>query len=111
MTKKLVTKEEVISQRLCGLKYFDMAVENSSKEKIIEDTIALYKRGGHQQGLGWCFSWSWMELAKSDKFKRSGCIPHSFNMDEALTQGEIQIIIDRLKLPPYIAKSKRKKSP
>lgn len=105
------TKEQVIAERRCGLKYFDKAApDEKSRKELIMNAIAISKK--NPMYVGWSnFSWALgnaiIEIVAKDKE-----ILQFWNTDEVLSQEEMLFVAKELnlKMEDYVDVWKRKTS-
>jgi hypothetical protein len=90
--KPKITREEVIDRRLKGLAMFDQACLKVGREAIIKKAIATHQDPGFKciwapkdcwGHFYWAFGQAWTEVIGEQD------ISATFNVDEALTPGEI----------------------
>lgn len=105
----MYTKEQVIRDRKCGLKYLDQAVEIAGRQGMVDKTIALVRQNAGVWGGGWAdVSWANGNAVK-DLADIEGDISMTWNLDEAFTEAELFDIATELNLilPPDNHKWKR----
>jgi len=98
----MYTKEQVISERKCGLKYLDKAVAFVGMQVILDETIKIRKESPDIWGTGWsnvdwAFGNAWRDVLWKNKLA-SGDIDSTENLDEALTPEQMQYLADNLNL-------------
>jgi hypothetical protein len=101
-------KQEVIDNRLCGLKYVDKALLSMTREQLIEEGIRLAKDHYGTGKAWWTFDWgignAVINAVKSDK-----SISQTWNLDEFLTDDEMSRVASELEIQDkYEAVWKRK---
>jgi len=108
------TKEEVIQGRKCGLKYFDKAVEKVGIQAILEKTVSFSKGSPDTWGRGWsnidwAFGNAWREFCLNKNRESYGGMD-SINLNEALSQEQMQYIADQcgLDIQQYVPSHDRK---
>jgi len=98
----MYTKEQVIRDRKCGLKYFDKAVEIAGRQGVVGKTIALARQHAGVWGGGWAdVSWASGNAVK-DLANIEKDISMTWNLDEMFTDVELFNIATELNLilPP-----------
>jgi hypothetical protein len=93
------TREQIISERRCGLKYFDKAADgNILKADLIEDAINISKRHPDIWGGGWSnVQWALMNAVIA-RVASNRDIMQSWNLDEVLNQEEMKHVAESLNL-------------
>jgi hypothetical protein len=96
----MYTKEQVIRDRKCGLKYLDQAVEIVGRQMVVDKTIALARQHAGVWGGGWSdVSWASGNAVK-DLANIEKDISMTWNLDEAFTDVELFDIAAQLNLIP-----------
>jgi hypothetical protein len=83
------TKDQVVTERRCGLKYFDKAVELVGRPALLQNAFNIAKAYPEVWGRGWSnFGWA-IGNAVIEAINPKGDIAQTWNLDEALTPEEI----------------------
>ena len=95
---KVKTKAQVVSLRSNGLKHFDKALTIKSRQELINDAVTIATQFPDIWGSGWSnFVWAFGNaVAETLNTKRD--ISQSYNLDEALTDVELQQVANTLKI-------------
>jgi hypothetical protein len=103
------TREEIIRDRRCGLKYFDKALTKVSIQRLIDDSIACFQDNPNicpdspWSRMGWSVANVIMEIIDND-------VPPTANLDEMFTDDWMTYISQRIHAPlPDTNAIKRKK--
>lgn len=101
------TKEQIIEERKCGLKYFDMAVQMTSREQVIKDALKINQDHPDIWGRGWS-NLAWAFGNAVGNIVKRGEIQQTWNLDEALSRTEMQELQEKFKLSDYTPMRERK---
>lgn len=83
------TKQQVIADRRCGLKYFDKAVLMTSKQHVLDETLRINQAFPNTWGPGWPnIHWALVN-AVAEIIKPNGDIMQTYALDEALDPNDI----------------------
>ena len=96
------TREQVINERKCGLKYLDKAVAIVGMQAILDETVKISKEHPDtwEQGwtdVVWAFGNAWRNVLWNNKLSK-GDIASTENLDEALTSEQLEWLADELNL-------------
>jgi hypothetical protein len=98
--KSTKTKQDVISNRLFGLKHFDSACEIVSKKEIIQRAIETARDPRYEGIWGKSNEWSQFDWAFGNTWRQiispNADLSTSFNLDEALTPDEMIFVAKEL---------------
>lgn len=95
------TRQQVIDEKRCGIKYFDRAVEKIGRQSLIDQALTIRKNHPTVWGTGWGnIDWA-LGNAVQECAKYNG--PMTWNLDEVLTQDELAYIAEKsgLKVEDY----------
>ena len=105
------TKQQVLDEKRCGIKYFERAVEKIGRTQLLANAVAISHRHPDTWGPGWSnFSWA-LGNAVIDAIDSRSEISQTWNVDEVLTNEEMTSIARELgfKLESYEPLWKRRK--
>lgn len=85
-------------KKIIGLKVWDKALENSTREKIIEESIAVCTKFPDIWGPGWPnFDWALGNVVREVAYPNATRdIAMTWNADDVLTPNELEYIKNRL---------------
>lgn len=108
------TKEEIIKERKLGLHYFDEAVLKLGIQFILDKTIETTSPFFNNRNrimwdhVEYAFAFAWAEHCSK---KTLNTMPGSFNLDEALTQSQIDYLATSLNIKEKYKGVARRKLP
>lgn len=93
----MATKQDVISNKRCGIKWYEHVLNEYDQQLIIDNAIDIYKEFPTIWGPGWptmhwAFHNSFREAYSKMKVKFRNNDQSSFNLDEVLSPAEIEYI-------------------
>lgn len=96
------TKQQVVQDRKCGLKYLDKAVAAVGMQRLLDETVRIHHQYPNTWGPGWPnVAWAFGNAFR-DHCGARGDISSTFNLDEALTDVEMDFLAKSLGIvDPY----------
>jgi hypothetical protein len=92
-------REKMLSERRCGLKYWDKAVDLVGRERVIEEAIAISQRYPDIWNGGWAnFEWA-IGNAVREAIDANGNPQMTWNTNDVLDEAEMAYVAKALSLP------------